>query len=317
MSAGSDPPRRRHDTTAECGDEEIEDLKRRLAERDARLAKIEERLSLITEATSDGVYEWNIETDDLTISPKLFDMFGMPGIGQHEITPELWASRIHPEEFAAYRAAMVSHFKGETDLLRTTYRVRDEKGGMRWAAENGIAVRDESGRAVRLVSAISDITERKQAETKLRESEGLLSAVMDHIPQTIILKDLEGRYVLVNEAGRKNFLKVCGTDDLMGLTSHDVFEKDIADRMRELDLVVLQSEAPIAEEVTYNKTANGDDRSTITVKFPIRDDEGNCPSSKHSGLLSLFFTGGSGSSWFDVKPLVVDGSSGVFERSVF
>ena len=42
-----------------------------------------------------------------------------------------------------------------------------------------------------------------------------------------------------------------------------------------------------------------------------------CPSSKHSGLLSLFFTGGSGSSWFDVKPLVVDGSSGVFERSVF
>ena len=43
----------------------------------------------------------------------------------------------------------------------------------------------------------------------------------------------------------------------------------------------------------------------------------DCPSSKHSGLLSLFLNGGSGSSWFDVKPLVVDGSSGVFERSVF
>jgi PAS domain-containing protein len=41
-----------------------------------------------------------------------------------------------------------------------------------------------------------------------------------------------------------------------------------------------------------------------------------CPSSKHSGLLSLFFTGGSGSSWFDVNPLVVDGSSGGFGWSV-
>ena len=41
-----------------------------------------------------------------------------------------------------------------------------------------------------------------------------------------------------------------------------------------------------------------------------------CPSSKHSGLLSLFFTGGSGSSWFDVKPLDVDGSSGGYGWSV-
>ena len=50
---------------------------------------------------------------------------------------------------------------------------------------------------------------------------------------------------------------------------------------------------------------------TETVEDPY------CPSSKHSGLLSLFLNGGSGSSWFDVKPLVVDGSSGVFEPSVF
>ncbi|MDP6709676.1 MAG: enoyl-CoA hydratase-related protein, partial [Alphaproteobacteria bacterium] len=48
--------------------------------------------------------------------------------------------------------------------------------------------------------------------------------------------------------------------------------------------------------------AEGDSTNQVTQE---------CPSSKHSGLLSLFFTGGSGSSWFDVKPLVVDGSSGV------
>ena len=44
--------------------------------------------------------------------------------------------------------------------------------------------------------------------------------------------------------------------------------------------------------------------------------DGGCPSSKHLGLLSLFSNGGSGSSWFDVKPLGVDGSSGGFGWSV-
>jgi PAS domain S-box-containing protein len=143
MSAASDPPRPRRDTATECGDEEIESLKRRLAES-------EERLSLITEATSDGVYEWDIETDDLTVSPKLVAMFG---IGPQEITPKLWAARIHPEDFAAYRAAMISHFKGVTNRLSFAYRIRDDKGTERWASEN--EPRDQNAHGCRAGSRLN------------------------------------------------------------------------------------------------------------------------------------------------------------------
>ncbi len=162
MPASSDPAKRARASVLEGGDGEIEDLKRRLAES-------EERLALVTEATSDGVYEWNIETNVLTVGPKLFAMFG---INPHDITPGLWAARIHPEDGIGYRAAMISHLKGESERFRIVYRIRNDEGVERWVAENGVAVRGDDGRAVRMVGAINDITERKQAEERHPDHHG-------------------------------------------------------------------------------------------------------------------------------------------------
>ena len=68
-----------------------------------------------------------------------------------------------------------------------------------------------------------------------------------------------------------------------------------------------------ADVAGYTRMMESDEAATLEAWWSARRE---CPSSKHSGLLSLFFTGGSGSSWFDVKPLVVDGSSGGFGWSV-
>ncbi len=77
---------------------------------------------------------------------------------------------MHPEDFASYRAALRATLKGETARLHCEYRIRLSSAEFRWVEDHAVPVRDERGWAVRLVGAVSDVTERKQQEQELREA---------------------------------------------------------------------------------------------------------------------------------------------------
>ena len=131
------------------------------------LRQSEERYELVGEAVLENIYEWDIETNLLWASPRAIELFGLPG-------PELSAADfnklVHPEDFPHYRAALRDCFKGITARLDCEYRVRHSDGKYRWLEDRGVPVRNAAGRAVRLVGAQSDVTERKQGEQALREA---------------------------------------------------------------------------------------------------------------------------------------------------
>jgi PAS domain S-box-containing protein len=112
-----------------------------------------------------------------------------------------------------------------------------------------------------------EITERKLAEQSLRESEQRLQSVLDNSSAVIYLKDLKGRYQLVNCC----FESVFGIrrEQLYGQTDYDVFPKATADVFRANDELVIQSGEIIqCEEVT----THGDAPHTyVSIKFPLRD----------------------------------------------
>jgi PAS domain S-box-containing protein len=128
----------------------------------------EERLALVNEAATEGLYDWNITDNQLYVSPRLNRMFGFTG-GHFE--SETWFQRVHPEDRQIYRQALVDLFRGRNERLAAQYRILNIEEQYIWARDNAVAVRDEAGRAVRLVGAISDITARKQAEAALQESQ--------------------------------------------------------------------------------------------------------------------------------------------------
>jgi len=137
-----------------------------LRRREASLRDSEARYALVTEAATEGIYDWNIAGNELYVSPRLNELFGFE---TGELTSQDWYARVHSDERETYRRALASHFKGSERHLHCEYRILIKSGEYRWVLDHGLAVRNQAGRAVRLVGSVSDISARKAAEMALRE----------------------------------------------------------------------------------------------------------------------------------------------------
>jgi PAS domain S-box-containing protein len=131
------------------------------------LRESEQRYGFVNQAVAEGIYEWDIERNSLWVSSRLIQIFGFEA---RNLTAADWNELVHPEDFARYRAALRDCFKAVTARLDCEYRVRHSDGRYRWIEDRGVPVRDTAGRAVRLVGAVSDISERKAADQALREA---------------------------------------------------------------------------------------------------------------------------------------------------
>jgi PAS domain S-box-containing protein len=142
---------------------------RRNAPNAARTAvpNIEERYRLVIEAVAEGIYEWSTETNHLELSTQLNEMFGFE---RGELTSASWLEHVHPDDRNRYRDATVAYFKKIVRHFACEYRVLDKSGQWRWVSDRASSIRDADGRVVRLIGAITDISELKSREARLRES---------------------------------------------------------------------------------------------------------------------------------------------------
>ncbi len=127
------------------------------------------------------------------------------------------------------------------------------------------------GEVVAVVVTFLDITERRQAEVALQESEARLSSFINNIPNAIYLKDTKGRYVLVNASAMKQY--GLPKNRLIGKTVYDIHSKGEADATVKQDREVLKQGIPIEaeRELTY---PDGSKHTIIAVKFPVRGESG-------------------------------------------
>jgi PAS domain S-box-containing protein len=117
----------------------------------------------------------------------------------------------------------------------------------------------------------NEIADRKEAEQKLRTKESQLRGIMDNALAVIYLKDLQGRYVLINR--RYQLLFRHQNDDLVGKTDLEWFPEPIARAFMESDQKVMHEQTPlVVEEVALHDDGPHTYRS---VKFPVKDDAGN------------------------------------------
>src|SRR5262249_38919532 len=87
-----------------------------------------------------------------------------------ELTSASWLEHVHPDDRSRYRDATVAYFKGVAPHFVCEYRVLNKSGQWRWVSDRASSIRDAAGRVLRLIGAITDITELKQKEAQLRES---------------------------------------------------------------------------------------------------------------------------------------------------
>lgn len=117
---------------------------------------------------------------------------------------------------------------------------------------------------------VSNIKARASAENELRESRNLLHAIINNTSSNIFIKDLDGRYVLVNSTMAKIFNKK--PSQIVGLTDYDIVPEHVATKVREDDKIVAITGQ--LREVEDDVPVNGMILSYTTAKFPIYDEQG-------------------------------------------
>ena len=128
---------------------------------------IDERYRLVMEAVAEGIYEWSTKTNHLELSTRLTEMFGFE---KGELTSASWLERVHSDDRARYRDATVAYFKGNVPYFSCEYRILNKMGQWCWVSDRATSIRDVDGRVLRLIGAITDISELKHREAQLHET---------------------------------------------------------------------------------------------------------------------------------------------------
>ncbi|MET0657946.1 MAG: PAS domain S-box protein [Steroidobacteraceae bacterium] len=235
------------------------------AEDDAELRANESRLRLATEAANIGLWDWELQSDTLYLSPIYKRQIGYE---DHELANrfEEWHSRVHPDDVERTLKAFADCIASPRATLETEFRFRHKDGSYRWILSKSSKITDAEGRLLRILGAHLDITERKQIEAALRDSESKFLGAFRDNPAALTLIGPNGEYVEVNQA-------FC---DLTGYRLEEVLGKSVVEMgtLAESDQHTLYFDAASAEreilatEFQY-RTRDGRVRYVIASSTPI------------------------------------------------
>ncbi|MEQ1500879.1 MAG: PAS domain S-box protein [Myxococcota bacterium] len=173
-----------------------------------RLRDNEARWITALEAAGHGVWDWDLATDRVYYSRQWAAMLGYPegSVGEH---PRALFGRIPDEELARVADAFAAHLTGATHAVRVEHRLVCRDGNPKWVLNQGmVAGRDRSGRPTRFVGTMTDLSWRREADEKLRDSEDRHRSVVTALTEGIVLFDTDGRLTTWNPAA----LRILGVD---------------------------------------------------------------------------------------------------------
>ncbi len=153
------------------------------------LRKTEERYALAVQGSNDGIWDWDLVTDEVYYAPRWRQMVGCDD--EIRDRPEDWLDRIHADDVENVRQSIQAHLEGASSHVHVEYRIHRRDGSYCWMLARAVAVRDSEGRPTRLAGSQTDINVRRKNEDQLR-----YLAVHDR------LTDLPNRALLLDRVGQ-------------------------------------------------------------------------------------------------------------------
>jgi diguanylate cyclase (GGDEF)-like protein/PAS domain S-box-containing protein len=163
------------------------------------LRESEERYALAAAGANDGLWDWDLESNEIHLSSRWWSILGLTQPAD-DPSPDLWFERLHPEDTARVKSEIAAHIEGRTPHLESEHRMLHNDGGHRWVLSRGLAVRDANGRAMRMAGSLTDVTASK------------VSDPLTGLPNKVLLRDHLGRCAIRMKRRKGAFFAVLMVD---------------------------------------------------------------------------------------------------------
>ena len=186
-----------------------------------KLKESEKRYRNLFENAQEGIFQTNVDGSYVSVNPSLAKMYGF------DTPEEMIKTRIDIAKDAYSDAGERERFlriiEEQGFVKGYEYEVKRKDGSKIWYYEDAVAIKDETGKTKYFEGFVIDITQRKQAEEKLKESQSkyfnlytLMRLMSDTMPDMLWAKDLNSRFIFANKAVCENLLNATDTSEPIG-----------------------------------------------------------------------------------------------------
>jgi PAS domain S-box-containing protein len=212
-------------------------------------------------------------------SPEYLALHGLPPEAVNESHGD-WVSRLHPDDRLRAEQQFLDIVQGHSERYSSEYRIiRPNDGEIRWIVAEGRIERDAQGRAIRMIGAHIDITERALAREMLKESEQRFRLIADSAPVPIWVTQMDRTRSFANRA----YVEFVGVayEEALGFDWRTILHPDDIDRVVRESIAGEASLKPFVLEARYRR-ADGDVRWIRSESQPRWD-----PAGKHIGFIGV------------------------------
>jgi PAS domain S-box-containing protein len=163
------------------------------------LRRSEERFAMAMGAVNDGLFDWEINTNEIYFSPRNYTMLGYEPY-EFEANHAIWDNMIHPDDKENNYIQFSKHLKGVIPAYEIEYRIKTKDGAYKWILERGkIIEKDSKNKPSRVIGIHTDIDFRKNIEENLRKEKDFISSLMQINPVGILTTNTDLDIVFANE----------------------------------------------------------------------------------------------------------------------
>ncbi|MDF1882372.1 EAL domain-containing protein [Sulfurimonas sp. SAG-AH-194-C21] len=198
-----------------------------LEEKNDLLQRQNERLELALIGNSDGVWDWTLADNSVYYSPRWKEMLGY---ADEELVNEfaVWEKLVHPDDIKRTYGVVNDHLEGKTDYVEIVNRMKHKDGSWVWILDRAKALRDEDGKALRLIGTHTNITAEKAKELKALHQEQMIQ----RIEESIISTDMQGYITSWNHAS--DTLYEIKEEDALGQHISIIYGDDVGETIKDL-----------------------------------------------------------------------------------
>jgi len=236
-------------------------------------AKKRERLMLALRASNEGVWLWDLNSNEIEYSRMVLKFIGYTA----DSAPHLFShleTIYHVDDAVRLQHTLDNIFSPNgPELFGENCRFKHPKKGWIWLRIRGACVRDEKKKVIRLAGSIIDITKRKKAERALEEERHLLDLFIESIPVNVYFKDKKSKFVIANTAtAEKMGLK--SREELLGNSDHNFFSAEHANKSLQDELEIMETQKKLDGSLERETWDGQSDSYCITSKYPWLDNNG-------------------------------------------